>query len=92
MRIRANKRKECGWIRKEKKNRGKERRRGQEGERERERGERNKKGDFPCIPTVEARRFEKKSQSTHRELRVVTKILEFRQTPKGKEFSYFDYF
>ena len=38
-----------------------------------------------------ARRFEKKSQSTHRELHVDTKILEFHKTPLGREFSYFDY-
>ena len=34
----------------------------------------------------------RKSRSTHRELRVGTKILEFRQTPQGREFSYLDYF
>ena len=34
----------------------------------------------------------KQSRSTHRELRVGTKILEFRQTPRGREFSYFEYF
>ena len=34
----------------------------------------------------------RQSRSTHRELRVGTKILEFRQTPRGREFSYFDYF
>ena len=33
----------------------------------------------------------RQSRSTHRELCVGTKILEFRQTPRGKEFSYFDY-
>ena len=60
--------------------------------REREMGERNKNVDFPGIPTVETRRFEKKSRSTHRELCVGTKILEFRQTPRGREFSYLDYF
>ena len=47
---------------------------------------------FPDILTVGARRSEKKSRSTHRELFVGTKILEFRQTPRGREFSYFDYF
>ena len=51
-----------------------------------------KKGDFPGVPTVGAQRFEKKSQSTNRELRVGTKILEFRQTPRGREFSYLGYF
>ena len=64
--------------------------RGGNGERERERETKN--GDFPGIPTVEARRSEKKSRSTHRRLHVVTKILEFHQTPLGREFSYLEYF
>ena len=34
----------------------------------------------------------RQSRSTHRELCVGTKILEFCQTPRGKEFSYFEYF
>ena len=33
----------------------------------------------------------RQSSSTHRELRVGTKILEFRQTPRDREFSYFSY-
>ena len=37
-------------------------------------------------------RSEKKSWSTHQELLVGTKILEFRQTPRGKDFSYFGLF
>ena len=37
-------------------------------------------------------RSKRQSRSTHRELHVGTKILEFRQTPRGREFSYFDYF
>ena len=37
-------------------------------------------------------RSEKKSLSTHYKLRVGTKILEFRQTPRDMEFSYFEYF
>ena len=41
---------------------------------------------------VGARRSAKKSRSTHRELRVGTKILEFRQTPLGREFSYLNFF
>ena len=32
------------------------------------------------------------SSSTHRELHVGTKILEFRQTPRGREFFYLGYF
>ena len=38
------------------------------------------------------RRSKRKSSSTHRELHVGTKILEFRQTPRGREFSYLSYF
>ena len=38
------------------------------------------------------RRSKRQSRSMHRELRVGTKILEFRQTPRGKEFSYLGYF
>ena len=34
----------------------------------------------------------RQSRSMHRELRVGTKILEFRQTLRGREFSYIDYF
>ena len=34
----------------------------------------------------------RKSRSTHQELRVGTKILKFRQTPSGREFSYLGYF
>ena len=37
-------------------------------------------------------RSKRQSLSTHRELRVDTKILEFRQTPRGREFSYLCYF
>ena len=38
------------------------------------------------------RRSKRQSRSTHRELYVGTKISEFRQTPQGREFSYFAYF
>ena len=38
------------------------------------------------------RRTKRENRSTHQELRVGTKILEFRQTPRGREFSYFEYF
>ena len=34
----------------------------------------------------------RQSRSTHRELRVGAKILEFRQTLRGMEFSYLEYF
>ena len=34
----------------------------------------------------------RQSRSMQRELRVGTKILEFRQTPRGTEFSYLFYF
>ena len=88
------------WIRekrreaniKEKGGSQQEREEKKKSDRERERKKRNKKGDFPCVPTVEARRSEKKSRSTHRELRVGTKILEFRQALRGREFSYLEYF
>ena len=53
---------------------------------------REKKIDFPSVPMVKARQSEKKSRSTHRELRMDTKILEFRQAPRGREFFYLDYF
>ena len=38
------------------------------------------------------RRSKRQSQFTHRELRVGTKILEFCQTPRGREFFYLEYF
>ena len=37
-------------------------------------------------------RSKRQSRSKHRELRLGAKILEFRQTPRGREFSYFGYF
>ena len=42
--------------------------------------------------TVGFHQSKRQSRSTHRELRVGTKILEFHQTPRGREFSYFGYF
>ena len=42
--------------------------------------------------TIGFRRSKMQSWSTHRELRVGTKILEFHQTPRGREFSYLGYF
>ena len=38
--------------------------------------------------TVGFHRSRRQSLSTHRELRVGTKILEFRQTPRGRKFFY----
>ena len=46
-----------------------------------------KKGDFLVVPIVRARQSEMKSRSTQQGLRVGTKILEFRQTQQGREFS-----
>ena len=40
---------------------------------------------------VDFRGRKSQSRSTHQELRVDTKILEFRQTLQGREFSYFEY-
>ena len=42
--------------------------------------------------TIGFRRSKRQCRSTHRELRVCTKILEFCQTPRGREFSYLEYF
>ena len=42
--------------------------------------------------TIGFRWSKRQSRSTHRELCVDTKILEFRQTPRGREFSYLGYF
>ena len=42
--------------------------------------------------TVGFRRSKRQSRSTHRELCVDTEILEFRQTPRGREFFYLKHF
>ena len=42
--------------------------------------------------TVGFRQSKRQNRSTHQELRMGNKILEFRQTPQGKEFSYLGYF
>ena len=42
--------------------------------------------------TVGFHRSKRQSRSMHRELHVSTKILEFRQTPRVREFSYLEYF
>ena len=69
----------------------------EERERERERERKGKRG-FSFLSkiygnqTVGFCQSKRQSRSTHRELRVGTKILEFRQTPRGREFSYLGYF
>ena len=79
----TNKRRKYWWIRKKEKKRKEKKREGKankgeieesDRERERQRGERNKKGYFPDILTIESRRFESKSRSMHCELRMGTKI------------------
>ena len=96
-RRRTNKRRKCGWIRRKRKEEKKERRGiKKEGRNEQER-EREKKR-VPLLSkiyenrTIGFRRSKRQSRSMHRELRVGTKILEFHQTPRGREFSYLDYF
>ena len=42
--------------------------------------------------TIGFSQSKRQTRSTHRELRVGTKILEFCQTPRGKKFSYLGYF
>ena len=42
--------------------------------------------------TVGFRQNKRQSSSTHRELRMGTKILEFRLTQRGREISYLGYF
>ena len=62
--------------------------------REREREREEKKSFLSKIyrnRIVGFRRSKRQSWCMHRELRVDTKILEFRQTPRGKEFSYLSY-
>ena len=66
-----------------------------EGERERERGEKYREKLLSKIDEnriVGFCRSKRQSRSTHRELSMGTKILEFRQTPQGREFSYLGYF
>ena len=66
--------------------------------REKREREREGKNDFSLLSKIYGdrtdgfRRSKRQSSSTHRELRVSTKILEFRQTPRGREFSYLGYF
>ena len=76
-------------MRKKQKERGRD-----EQERERE----EKKKGVPLLSkiygnrTLGFSRSKRQSRSMHRELHVGTKILEFRQTPRGREFSYLGYF
>ena len=77
----------------------KRRKRGTDGEGEGEQEERERMEKKNSLlskiygnRTVGFLQSKKQSRSTHRELRVGTKILEFRQTPRGREFSYFEYF
>ena len=68
------------------------------GRKRAEREKREKKKGLPLLfkiyenRTLGFRRNKRKSRSTHRELRMGIKILEFRQTPRCREFSYLDYF
>ena len=68
---------------------------GEEREREREKG---KIKYFSLLSkiyrnrNVGLRRSKRQSRSMHRELHMGTKILEFCQTPRGREFSYLEYF
>ena len=62
---------------------------------ERERGEKYREKLLSKIDEnriIGFRRSKRQSRSTHRELSMGTKILEFRQTPQGREFSYLGYF
>ena len=64
----------------------------------REERERNGKRGFSLLSkiygnwTVGFRRSKRQNRSMHRELRMSTKILEFHQTSRGKEFLYLGYF
>ena len=67
------------------------------GSKQSEKREKGKRG-FSFISKIYGNRIvgfrqsKKQSRATHRELRVGTKILEFRQTSRGREFSYLGYF
>ena len=64
---------------------------------ESERREREKKKKVPLLSKIYGnqiigfRRSKRQSRSMHQELCVGTKILEFRRTPQGREFSYLEY-
>ena len=79
---------------KEKKEEEKRKKKTEERDREKKEGKRG----FPLLSkiyedwTVGFRPSKRQSSSTRRELPVGTKIWEFRQTLKGREFSYLDYF
>ena len=84
-------RKRIRWIRirEEEKAKGKKKHKGEE---KRNKQKREKKNGVPLFSkiyenrTVGFCRSKMQSRSTYRELRVRTKILEFRQTPRGREF------
>ena len=65
---------------------------------EREREKKKEKKGFSLLSkiygdrTVSFHRSKRQSSSMRQELRMDTKIREFRQTPRGREFSYFNYF
>ena len=67
--------------------------RGKERRNEQREGERKGKMGFSLLYKIYGDRAvgfyrgKKQSRSTHRELRMGTKILKFRQTPQGREFS-----
>ena len=69
-----------------------------ESESERREREKGKKKDFSLVSkiygnrTIGFRWSKRQNRSTYRELIVGTKILEFRQAPRGREFSYLGYF
>ena len=83
-------------LKKKKKIKVKRRGRTEKGRREKEREERVEKEKLLSkiygIRTIGFRRSKRQSWSSHRELRVDTKILKFRQTPRGREFFYLVYF
>ena len=80
-----------------KENKKEKRERERERAKERERGGERKKG-FPLLSKIYRDRAigfcrsKRQSSSTRRELRMGTRIWGFRQTPKGRGFSYLGYF
>ena len=85
------KRKEKQKGRKRKERRNKEKRIRREKREENEKGGKGKEG-FSGFRAVDVRQFEYKRWCTQWDLRVDTKKLEFRQTPRDWIFSYLVYF
>ena len=91
-----NKQKKEVRVDKEEKKRRKERKEGERKRREKQTEEKQK--GVPLLykiyenRTIGFRQSKRLSRSMHRELRMGIKILEFRQTPRGREFFYLDYF